>query len=408
MAKLSLNLDSRSLKNGMAHVRLRINHKGTSAFVGTDVYVEPEYFIAGSLYDPIHRKAYLAIEKREKITRLVRQVDEWLADVDRAELATLKAKDIKERACGRAHTRKDVPVRKDGSGDFLDWFDKYGRSRQTERTRKSYEYGWNVLREYCEARHYSILTFADIDYARLSDFAQWLRDTGRGEATRHMLESYVRAAYKDAQKRRMVSRENDPYYDYSIKPVPRKKIQSLSVEQMHTLMTANIPTSGLAKARDIAMMSFYLCGANLLDIYEMGPAQDSAAVFVRHKVENKIQLPLYIHIEPELAELLKVYGGDDALFRFKEAYQTYETFQRRVTRQLKGVSKLVGFDVNMAKIRRSWATIAGRLRVEELVIDFSMGHIVNTINAVHYEDYEWGRTAEANRKIIDTIKNFNN
>ena len=102
MAKLSLNLDSRSLKNGMAHVRLRINHKGTSAFVGTDVYVEPEYFISGSLYDPIHRKAYLAIEKREKITRLVRQVDEWLADVDRAELAKLTATEIKERACGRS------------------------------------------------------------------------------------------------------------------------------------------------------------------------------------------------------------------------------------------------------------------------------------------------------------------
>ena len=60
----------------------------------------------------------------------------------------------------------------------------------------------------------------------------------------------------------------------------------------------------------------------------------------------------------------------------------------------------------MAKIRRSWATIAGRLRVEELVIDFSMGHIVSTINAIHYEEYEWDRTAEANRKIIDTIKNF--
>ena len=406
MAKISLNLDSRSLKNGMAHVRMRINHKGTSAFVSTGVYVEPQYFNADSLYDPINRKAQMFAVKRDRIAALVRQVDDFIAETDRAELANLSANDIRERAC--VHTRKHTQEKKQYHGgmdaDFLTWFDQYGNSRQTEKTKKSYEYAWNVLREYCESRRFNVLRFGDIDYSRLTDLAKWLRETGRGESTRHMIECYVRAAYKDAQKRRMVSRENDPYYDYSIKPVPRKKIQSLNIEQMHTLMTAKITTSGLAKARDIAMMSFYLCGANLLDIYEMGPAQDGAAVFVRHKVENKIQLPLYIHIEPELAKLMKVYGGKDALFRFKESYPTYDTFQRRVTRQLKGVSKLVGFDVNMAKIRRSWATIAGRLRVEELVIDFSMGHIVSTINAVHYEEYEWDRTAEANRQVIDYVK----
>ena len=411
MAKLSLNLDERTIKNGMAQVRIRINHKGTSAFVGTDVYVEPAYFIAGSLYDPIHRKAPMAVEKREKIARIVRQFDDLLLDIDSSELAALTAKDIKERAGAGVRTRaqeKRAVHRGGYEMDFLNWLDEYGRSRRTDKTRKSYEYAWNVLREYCVARHLSVLMFSDIDYSRLSDFAQWLRSTGRGESTRHMLESYIRAAYKEAEKRHIISRENDPYFDYSIKPVPKKDIDCLTAEQMHILMTSEIPTSGLAKARDIAMMSFYLCGANLLDMYELEKPQNGEAVFVRHKIEGHDQRPAHIRIEPELAKLLKVYGGSEWMFRFKESYPTYETFQRRVTRQLAGVSKLLGFAVNMAKVRRTWPTIAASLDVPDRVIDKSMGHVDSTVKDRHYEQYDWSRTAKANRKVIDTIKNFKN
>ena len=57
----------------------------------------------------------------------------------------------------------------------------------------------------------------------------------------------------------------------------------------------------------------------------------------------------------------------------------------------------------MAKIRRSWATIAGELDVPELVINKSMGHVDNTINSRHYVDYKWIKTAEANRKVMDYV-----
>lgn len=100
MAKISLNLDERTIKNGMAQIRLRINHRKTSAFVGTGVYVEPSYFIPGTLYDPIHRKAALFVEKRDKVQRIVRTIEEWLLDQNEDTLAHISAKDIKEQACG--------------------------------------------------------------------------------------------------------------------------------------------------------------------------------------------------------------------------------------------------------------------------------------------------------------------
>lgn len=244
MATVTLNLDERTIKNGMAQVRIRITHKGTNCFIGTGVWIEPKYFQPDTIHKAVHRKAQMAADKRLRISEQVQSIEEFLGDVDRAELATMTANDIRDRCClGKC---KSVPTNntrcvsiihtshvanRDTSGDFVRWFSEYGDSRMTEKTRKSYEYGWKVLRDYCKSLGLQTLTFSDIDYARLADFARWLSSTCKGPSTRHMLESYVRAAYREAQKRHMVSREHDPYLDYSIKHVPRKTIDVLTAEQ---------------------------------------------------------------------------------------------------------------------------------------------------------------------------------
>ena len=420
MAKISLNLDERSVKNGMAQIRIRINHKKSCAYVSTGIYVEPQYFIPGSLYDPIHRKAMLAVEKREQVTKIVRKFDEYLAEVGIDELSLLTANDIKERVCG-TNTRGGINVpaqlymrtqantrarEANDTTDFVLWFREYGDGRRTDKTRKSYEYAWNVIIEYCAARRIQTIHFSDIDYSRLTDFSRWLRETGRGDSTRHMIESYFRAAYKEAQRCKMVSRDLDPYFDYSIAAVPQKDIEYLTPEQLRELANIDLSnTAGLDRARDCAMISFYLCGANMLDIYLLtnDSIQDNDIVFVRHKVNNRNQRAQRIRIEQELATLMDKYQGKNLPFRFAESSPNYETFNRKMNKLLNKVSNSLGFKVTMALIRRSWASIAGMLEIPDRVIDKSMGHVDSGVKDRHYEQYDWSRTAKANRQVIDFV-----
>ena len=398
----------RTEKNGMCPIRLRINSAGTSAYVATGVVVDPQYFIEGSLYDCIHRKAAMSVEKRDKVARLVRQFEEFIADMDESELKTLTAKDIKERVCG-GHVRTHVRVKKAAtpSADFMVFFDEYGKSRNTQKTCKSYEYAWSILFDYLKDRHLGTLLFRDIDYARLVDIARWLKSRGLGPSTRHMIESYVRAAYRDAQKRHIVSRENDPYYDYSIARVPLKDIDCLTAAEMKKVINADLSKwSDMQRARDIALMSFYLCGANLLDMYLIDKPNGDDVVFVRHKVERASERDIHVRIEPELAALLKMHGGKKKMLAVAESYGTYETAQRRITRLLHQAAEKIGVDVTMAKIRRTWATIAAELDCPEVVINKSMGHLDQTVNLRSYVDYKWWKTAEWNRKIIDHIKSI--
>ena len=405
MARLSLSLDKRTVKNGMMPIRLRINHKGTSAYVGTGVEVEEQYFNAGSLYDPIHRKAYMAAEKRDKLSRFVRQFDEFLADVDLSELSRMTANNIKERVCGQVPVAAHTYAREASDTDFVEFFETYGESRRTDKTRESYAYAAKVLRLYCAARGLRTLMFYDIDYARLVDFARWLSET-KSPATRHMFASYVRAAYRDGQKRRLVSRDHDPYYDYSITPVPLKDIECMTAKQMKQLMMYETKLAGLQMGRDVALMSFYLCGHNLIDLYEMGLPNNGVCEFVRHKIEHRYQREVKIRIEPELKALVEKYQGDWMLLKFKATYPNYDGFRHKIAHRLRDLSADIGFEVSMPKIRRTWATIAAELDCPDDVINKSMGHVDKTVNDRSYKEYKWKKTAKWNRKIINYIKSI--
>lgn len=415
MATITINLDERTLKNGMAPIRLRINHGKTAAYIPTGVSIEPKYFNSGSLYDPISRKAPNVAAKRERVVEMVQAFDSWLLSVSVEELSHLTAKDIRVRVYTHAGANnKEVtevvierkPRMPHDAQDFVVFFEKFGDGRRTEKTRKLYTYAWNVLRAYCADRGLQTLYFDDINYQRLGDFARWLRATGKGESTRHGIESYVRAAYKEAQKMHIVDRANDPYFDYSIAPVPQKDIEALTAEQMRALAEIDLSdATGLCRARDCAMMSFYLCGANLLDIYNLTKQENNEVVFLRHKVEQRNKREQHIRIEPELQVLMDKYHGDAHLLHFAESTPNYETFQNRMNKLLLGVSKRLGFKVTMAMIRRTWSTIAGSLDISERVIDKSMGHMDQTVNRRHYDKYDWSRTARANRAVIDAIQN---
>ena len=385
----------------MQLIRLKITNKGTNAFAGTGVYVEPEYFVKYSLYDPIRGKAYMAAEKREQVRMFVKKFEDVMASMDSTELDQMMAKEIKALALEPIEKKTVQSV--DDSGDFLAWYDEYAHSRRTEKTRESYEYGAKVLREYCASLRMRTLIFDQIDYARLADFARWLTANGKGDATRHMLECYVRAAYKEAQKRHMVSRDRDPYYDYSIKQVPVKDIECLTAEQMRTLMTATMPNKSTQMGLDAALMSFFLCGANLVDLYEMQKAKAGHVEFVRHKVNGRWQKTVQIRIEPEMRALIERYGSDDRLLRFSALYGNYESFRHKIGHRLRDVSKVVGFDVNLAMIRRTWATLAAEIGCPDAVIDMCLGHIPQTVNRKHYVKPKWENAAEWNRKVIDYV-----
>ena len=410
MASIIFRLDERSIKNGMAPVRMRISHKGTNAWHPTGVVVEPVYFNGSNIHEAISKRAPMASFKREQLANLVRQYEESLFELQRsdggaAQLEQMTANEMRAYIFGEK-PRKQTAVqlvqtkkKTQQAADFMAFLDEYGQSKDKVRTRENFAYVWRLVFAYLQARKLDGLSFLDLNYERLVDMKAWIRSEGKGEPTRFKMESYIRSTYKEGLRRKMCSRDADPFLDYKIEPVPEHDIETITRKQVRKLMDADFDGHpGLQRAKDMLLGSFYLCGINFQDMYDL-PIGDEA-VYIRQKVEKRTQKHIHVRVEPELSEIVRRYEGDGRMFNFDAGCRS---LHYRLDDNFRELSKAVGFKVNFAIIRRTWATLAAEIECPDTVINHSMGHIVRTVNARFYERYDWSRTAKWNRKVIDYV-----
>ena len=411
MASITLGQYQRQKRNGTSAVIVRISHLGTNAFINTGVYIDSANFDANNLREPINRKAYLADLKNEQIGAIVRKFDEVIFELGRSDeidLSNLTATDIRNYVVGEKKCKRKRLLKAGRKhANFMAWFQQYGESRATENTRKHYAYIYRILMRYCNAEGIEQLSFEDIDYQRLNDIKAWIR-ANSGESTRYKADSYIRAAYREAQRCKLVSKEEDPWEDYKVERVKApEEIDYAPIDDIRRLLAidlrGHIGEKNLTMARDVVLLSWYLCGANLIDIYNMPLPKGNEFVFVRHKLQTRDGRPIHIRIEPELQTLLDRYRGEQLAFCFQEQVPTWETFQRRMADRLHRLEQLTGISVRLSKVRRSWATYAANMDFSERTIDRSMGHVDNTILGRHYAAYDWGKTAQCNRTMIDLL-----
>lgn len=399
MATLILRLDDRSLKEGAAHVRIRIAHKNTQAYIGTKVYVEPKYF-TNDLHCPILSKAQRWKEKTEQIESIVRKLEETLFDLGRSGvLDDMTAPEIKEYICGKKRTKSKILP-------FTKFMSEFGETRPAEKTREMYQYALSVLSAFCHSTNKrQELFFEDIDYKFLREFDNWMIANKKGISTRGVVMRNIRATYNEAMKIGYAKFDSYPFRMFSIKRKGLAEIVYLSREDMQKLLNLKNLTPALERSRDIFMISFYLCGMNLVDIYSLPKFAKNEIVFVRNKIAHREPKPTHIRIEPELATLIEKYRGNKYLFSFAEEFRQFKTFQQNLRHRFTTLSALIGgAHITLAIARHTWATLACKCGVEEYVISKSLGHVDNDVTARHYIEYDWDRTAKANRKVIDYVQ----
>ncbi|MCQ2607722.1 MAG: site-specific integrase [Bacteroidales bacterium] len=198
-----------------------------------------------------------------------------------------------------------------------------------------------------------------------------------------------------------------PFRSFKIKSVNKEK-DFLPVEYMRKLRNLNfLETENLRElTRDAFLLSFYLCGVILDDIYIWKPENlvDGKIIFVRDKIARHEPNKIKITVPPEAMEIIKKYKGKNYLLNFAEVYPNYENFIGYITHRIKDIAKRIGYpSLTFYYARYSWATYADKLGIDEKVISKSLGHTDKSVAGRHYISYDWKRTDEANRKVIDYL-----
>lgn len=408
MATLSFYLDTRS-GNTPFPLKMRISHKGVKAYILTDISLDPEQWDGKQIVN--HKQGqtlndYLLTKK----TLAESTIMKFKLANNIEKLTAVQIKNLIDT--GGEQTTKITKQ------NFLAYYQKKQEEAKKSNTRLSYESAIRRMQIYDPML--SIRTFNDIDADYIKAMDKAWEDAGLTTNSRAVYMRNIRAVFNMAIKEKIVSADNYPFREFSIKKAPTKK-RNLSVDELRMLRDYHIVNEFQEKYRDIFMLCFYLRGINMVDLLALTKSNIRAGRinYVRAKTGKFYS----VKIEPEAMKILKRYKGSQYLIDVCDGAKTekdfeakYKGFLQRMNRGLKKIGpytrKGLGGKKTIKPIlpglsqywcRHTTATLMAQLGYSNEIIACSLGHEFGIKTTNIYIEYKESEVDKANRALIDHV-----
>lgn len=230
----------------------------------------------------------------------------------------------------------------------------------------------------------------DVSKKWLADFQRFLEREGFAPNSVALLLSYVSRACSIALTDGILL--SNPCVGLR-KPKEETRKRSLPVEELRKLR--DMPLEGNAAwARDMFLLSFYLIGINMADLYEAHSLVAGRLEYKRRKTGT-----LYsVAVPAEAAAIIEKYKGSEKLIDTSR-FTSSGTMCTKLTFHLRKLHP--GLTTYYA--RHSWATLAAELDIPIETISHALGHKIGSPVTAIYVAYNQRKIDEANRKVIDYL-----
>jgi len=165
-------------------------------------------------------------------------------------------------------------------------------------------------------------------------------------------------------------------------------------------------SSKLILARDVFMLTFYLCGINSNDLFNNLIVDNGRIISNRQKSTTIIndQTFFNLNIEPEAQIILNKYSKNKEL-TFSSLYPSADTFHQSINEALKTFGKKIGItDLSLLSARQSWATIAHKdCSINKYTVHLALHANEKMKNTDRYIRKDWSIIDKANRSVLDFI-----
>ena len=414
MASVKLYLDARSpKKDGTFPLKLTITHQ-KPFHISLDVSIPKENWIENKIEGKIKNKKFLNTHIQARLS----SVENYLLTLKLQEkLDKLTPQELKKQI-DRLNNPDGFEEEKEEKilGESLlfgEYAEKFISTRKTEGTKDVYKYTLNAISKLYDL---SSLTSGDINYNWLEEFETSLCSS-TSTNTRGIHLRNIRAIFKNANKKKVVSKDLYPFEDYSIEKEETAH-RNLTIENLRTLK--NYPVEPhQEKYRDLFMLLFYMIGINMVDILHATGIHNGRLQYRRAKTGK-----LYdIKIHPEAMLIIKKYSpGKKYLLNFLDNYQDYRDFRKRFNMNLQqiGLSEWIITKSKNGRVikkksykplfpflssyyaRHTWASIAAYLDIPEKTIKMALGHGAKTTTDI-YINFDIKKVDEANKKVINYL-----
>ena len=402
MASTRFFLDTRGVKSGApAPLKVAIAHQHQTSYITTTARLFPHQ------WDEKTRQVINHPDQKMLnvyITGVMQTVDRAIIRLaDSGELATMKAKDVKDHIMSILHPEK---AKKQQDKDLFAYrFRKFADSKSPS-TRQIYMHTYSRMLAFA-GEQLEQMRFEDITKEWLTKFEAFLSKTSPSKNARNIHLRNIRAVVNEA-----INDDVTSFYAFRrfpIRPVATPK-RNLKVEELRKLI--NYPCEPHAvKYVDMFKLMFMLVGINSIDLAHLKEIHDGRIEYNRAKTHRFYS----IKVEPEALEIIERYRGEKWLLDILDHWRNHKDFTLKMNRTLKkiGEVKRVGrggkkvYKPLFPKIstywaRHTWATIAASLDIPKDTISHALGHGNNTVTDI-YIDFDQKKVDEANRKVLDWV-----
>lgn len=373
--------------SGKGHVKIYVSSKGSNTvYIPTNIYVKPDEFDSANeeICNNSSAAMYNALlaDKIAKYKKTIFQFGDAINDYP--------AKKIKEILTKNEKSKKNGIVSfTDIANDYIDELEKDGREGYAE-TFKSTN---RVLKKYFKAKD---VYFIDLDSDSIAEFKRnYVKNIGK-EVTANKHLRNIKRIYNVAIAKRLIDKDSYPFDAISIPSDYNAKIRKLEADIIRIINNE----SGIG--RDFFMLSFFFCGMNLKDIFEMEYFPDIIDIDRAKTSRTARFVHLRLSIPAEAKEILARYADPSRQKMILTQFSHERYLNHRINDDLYAIAAKHGFKrFSFTYARHSWATIAGRLRISDDVIDKAQMRSVTGEMIERYREYDFSQVEEANRKVID-------
>jgi integrase len=281
---------------------------------------------------------------------------------------------------------------------FTDYLKEFIQTK-TGKTKEVYQLTLNKIGSFDK----NDLYFEDINSDWLKKFERKCQSDNNKVNTIGIHFRNIRTVFNCAIDNNLVSSDKYPFRKFKIKKEETAH-RDLSLQDFKSILNF----SGSIQqnwARDVFMLSFYLIGINMKDLYYLEDIDKGRIKYNRFKTNR-----LYnINVVPEAEEIINRLLGKKYLLNFADTIEHHENFIKKLNDYLKEIAaeinktrkvKMPEFTTYAA--RHSWATFAGELDIPDKTIAKGLGHGQKTVTDI-YNRFNDKKIDEANRKVIQYI-----
>ncbi len=351
-------LKAKQRADGSHKIRIAISHNSTTRYIPTRFVIDGERNLKNGMVVNMPNASYINQQLRTELNRIYKIFDE-LEDRD-AYTCTQLIKVIQRRSA-----QKSIRTVEEINFEML----RIKQHSWSEATIRLHRDGIKRFIDYAGKNF--ILSM--LDAGMLYSYKAHLKGLGMSETTAGIRIGVIRRLVYFATTHGYAKYDIPPFFDYK-EQIPVAREIDLTLDQLREVRDMELTNKWAVCARDIFLLSFYLCGMNLADILEQDLSKD-AVKFIRVKTRSRRNPneQTEFTIQPEARAIIDKYICEDGRLRFygretKKSIQHITDDYLREIRSTLGIDKMVFYSA-----RKTFAQLANELMIKDTIIEYCLG-----------------------------------